>query len=143
MTRNCFHLWPRSAQSCAHEKKFVAHAPRNVFCVQDSFCSWHLWRLALPTLCRHMGRFLAMQSFEWRFLVTIFLTCGQDAPCMFSFNVTFDGSNDSAYQHHCVLDEPVRFFVSFHCVLCGDFCHLHLSYSISERNDGWFCLSSV
>ena len=41
------------------------------------------------------------------------------------FNLTFDGSDGSAYEHHCVLDEPVRFFVSFHCVLSGDFCFAH------------------
>ena len=42
-------------------------------------------------LCQHfltkcdkfLGRFLAMQSFEWKFLVTTFLTSGQDAYCMF------------------------------------------------------------
>ena len=33
--------------------------------------------------------------------------------CALAFNVTFDCSDDYTYQHHCVLDEPVRFCVSF------------------------------
>ena len=35
--------------------------------------------------------------------------------CVLLFNVTYHGSDDSTYQHRCVLDEPVRFFVSSHC----------------------------
>ena len=57
-----------------------------------------------------------------------------------AFNVTLDGSDDSMYQRLCVLGEPVRVFVSFHCVLCGDFCFAHFSYTISERNDCSFCV---
>ena len=58
-----------------------------------------------------------------------------------ALNVTFDGSDDSAYQHHCVPDEPVRFFVSFHCVLCGHFCFAHSNYTISECNGCQFCVA--
>ena len=91
-------------------------------------------------------RFLAMQSFERRLSVTTLLASGQDSSIMFhqprqdrrfvagwflraAPNVAVDGSDDSTYQHHCVLDEPLRFFVSFHCVLCGDFCSAHFSFA--------------
>ena len=36
-------------------------------------------------------------------------------------------SDDSTNQHHCVLNEPVPLFVSFHCILCGDFCFAQCS----------------
>ena len=103
-------------------------------------------------LCQHLltkkdmflCRLLAMQSFTWRFPVTTFLTSGQDASCMFhqprqiwpvvpecflcaAFSVTFDGSDDATYQYHCVLDEPVRLLVTFHCILCCDFCFFTFS----------------
>ena len=40
--------------------------------------------------------------------------------------------------HHCVLDEPDRWVVSFHCVPCCDFCFAHFCHAVSERNDCWF-----
>ena len=43
-----------------------------------------------------------------------------------ALNVTLDGSDDSKYQHYCVLDEPVRIFVSFLA---------HCSYKISAISD--------
>ena len=73
-----------------------------------------------------------------------FLTSGQDASCMFhqprqnwpvvpecflcaASSVTFDGSDDSTHQHHCVIDEPVRLLVTFHCILWGDLCFFTFS----------------
>ena len=58
-----------------------------------------------------------------------------------AFDVALDGPDDSTNQHHRVLDEAIRFFVSFHCVFRGDFCFARFSYSISERNDCRFCVA--
>ena len=103
-------------------------------------------------------RLLAVQSLKGRLSVTTFLAPGQDASGVLhqpwhdrrvvaewflrsAFDVALDGPDDSTNQHHRVLDEAVRFFVSFHCVFRGDFCFARFSYSISERNGCRFCVA--
>ena len=58
-------------------------------------------------------------------------------------NVASGCADDSAQQHHCVLDEPVRWLVSFHCILCSDFCFAHCCHTASERNDCWLRVFSA
>ena len=36
---------------------------------------------------------------------------------------------------------PFDSFVSFHCVLCGDFCFTHFSHTVSECNGCRFCVA--
>ena len=102
-----------------------------------------------------LRRPFAPQSFEWRLPVATLLTSGQDAPCMFDqprqyglfitewllrvvLNVALYGSKDSTALHHCVLHGPVRFLVSLHCTLCGDFL-----LCTSRPHDSWTQLSQV
>ena len=83
------------------------------------------------------------------------LTPGQDASCTFhqprqnkrfiadwflcaSLNVTLDGLDISTFQHHRVLDEPIRLCVSLHRV---DLCFVNFSHTISERNDCRLCVA--
>ena len=127
-----------SAFPIKHSAFFVGHSEANpeIVCLicRVMFCQ-HLLAKWDEFLCR----LLAMQSFGWHLPVTTLLTSGQDATCMLhqpqqkgrfiaewllraALNVALDGSNDSTYLHHCVLDKQDRFFV-----LCGDFCFAHVS----------------
>ena len=58
-----------------------------------------------------------------------------------AIDVALDGPDDSTNQHHRVLDEAVRFFVSFHCVFRGDFCFAHCNYTISESDYCRLCVT--
>ena len=66
---------------------------------------------------------------NWCFVAEWFLSA--------DFNVTFDGSDNSTYQHRCVFAEPVRFCVAFLCVLSGDFCFAH--FSVNEFRHSLKC----
>ena len=52
-------------------------------CIQDSVCSWDMWRFALPTLSHQMGQIIVTVSchadFRMVFPVTTFLTSGKVA----------------------------------------------------------------
>ena len=121
-------------------------------------CGALLWQYFLAHETNSCVGFLPFSLSKGVFPSRPIMTPGQKAPCMFhqprqdkrfvtdsllraALNVTLDDSDDSTYQHHCVLDEPVRFSVYFQFVLCGDFCFAHFSYTISERNDCRFCVA--
>ena len=107
-------------------------------CIWDSFCSLGLWEIGFPTtFSPNAPPILVSASCHAVFPMAYKMhpACStnprQDKRFVAewllraSLNVTLEGSDDPTYQHHSVLDEPVRFFVSFHCVLCGDFCFSH------------------
>ena len=58
--------------------------------------------------------------------------------CVLLFDMALDCSDNSTQQHYRVLNEPIRLFVSFHCVLR---CNLHGNYTISERDYCRLCVA--
>ena len=58
------------------------------------------------------------------------------ASCRAVFQMAFS-RRDLSDIWNCVLNESVRWLVSFHCILCCEFCLAHFCHGIPERNDCW------
>ena len=58
-----------------------------------------------------------------------------------ALHLALDGFDDTAQQHRCVFDQPVWELVSFDCILQCGLCVAILSYTISERDCGWLCVT--
>ena len=58
-----------------------------------------------------------------------------------SFDIALGCSDNSTQSHYRVLNESIQLFVSFHCVLRGNFCVAHCSYMISERDYCRLCVA--